>query len=249
MTVREIVRGTVRGALAMTRVGRAVEGVDLPDVVCLTYDDGPDPEGTRAVMEALSDRGATGTFFVMANRVRRHPEVLAEVLAEGHEIALHGIDHRDLTHCSPREVRALTRDALALVEDTAQERVRWFRPPYIGLRIDGWAALRGLPVRFVGAGSAIPDWTTDLSHAERMDHLRGALSPGDVVLAHDSWATVDDNAYPGAEPDVDRRRLTADALALAEERGLRPLTLSQAAGAGDVRTSLRVALRRQDGPS
>lgn len=248
MSLRDGIRRSVRSVVGATRMGRALEGVDRSDALCLTYDDGPDPVGTREVLEALAERDAKGTFFVMANRVRRHPEVLREVASEGHEIALHGIDHRDLTRCSPRQVRTLTKDALALVEDALGEPVRWFRPPYIGLRADGWLALRGLPVTFVGAGSAIPDWLPELSDAQRLEELRRTLTPGDIVLAHDSFALPEDNAYRTRAPIVDRRRLTREALDLAAARGLRPLTLTGAVASAPSRTAFQVALRRQQPP-
>lgn len=245
MSARSSVRTVVRRALAATRLGRAVEAFPDTDIVCLTWDDGPDPVGTTAVLEALSERGARGTFFVMANRVRQHPSVLLETAGEGHEIALHGPDHRDLTRCSPAQVRRLTRDSLAVVEDVLGAPVRWFRPPYVGLRLDGWLALRGLPLRFVASGSAIPDWEPHLDDAARIAQLRTELSAGDVVLAHDSWAGPEDNALPGPEPVVDRGWLARRALDLCEERGLGPVTLTTAAASASPRTAFRVALRPQ----
>jgi peptidoglycan/xylan/chitin deacetylase (PgdA/CDA1 family) len=232
-------RSTLEGA----GLGRAVEGFDLPGHACLTYDDGPDPSGTREVLEALRAHGAKATFFVLANRVRRHPEVLHEVVSEGHEIALHGADHRDLGRCAPWQVRTLVRDSRHRVEDALGGPIEWYRPPYVSLRLDGWAALRGLGLRFVASGSAIPDWEVDQDDASRIDELRRSLSPGDVVLAHDSWATTDDNALPGPQPEVDRRWLTAQSLLLLEERSLSPLTLSQAQALAEPRTAIRVALR------
>ncbi|HSP60028.1 MAG TPA: polysaccharide deacetylase family protein [Ornithinimicrobium sp.] len=237
-------RGLARAGLERSGMGRAVEGFDLPDAVCLTYDDGPDPRGTRTVLGQLAERGATATFFVMANRVRRHPEVLQEVLRAGHEVALHGPDHRDLSADGPVRVRRLVLDARAEVEDVAGRGVTWFRPPYVALRLDGWVALRGTGLRFAASGAAIRDWQTELDDARRVALLRADLSPGDVVLAHDSWAGEDDHTRRGREPVLDRGWLCARALDIFAERGLRTLTLSGAAAEGAARTATRAALRR-----
>ena len=76
-------------------------------VVALTYDDGPDPENTPAVLDALAAFGATATFFVLADRAEKHPELLRRIVAEGHDVGLHGEDHTRLSTLSARE--ALTR--------------------------------------------------------------------------------------------------------------------------------------------
>src|SRR4051812_19742199 len=57
--------------------------------VALTFDDGPHPSGTPAVLEALSAAGARATFFLVAEQVRRWPRLAARIAAEGHAVALH----------------------------------------------------------------------------------------------------------------------------------------------------------------
>ena len=65
----------------------------LASGVALTFDDGPHPEGTPAVLEALAAGGATATFFVVGEQVRRRPELVQRIVAAGHEVALHGDRH------------------------------------------------------------------------------------------------------------------------------------------------------------
>ena len=62
--------------------------------VALTFDDGPHPEGTPAVLEALARAGARATFFVVGEQVQRRPALVAEIAAAGHVVALHGYRHR-----------------------------------------------------------------------------------------------------------------------------------------------------------
>ena len=63
--------------------------------VALTFDDGPDPLGTPAILEALDDLGWRATFFLLGAQVRRFPDVARSVAAAGHEIAVHGHVHRN----------------------------------------------------------------------------------------------------------------------------------------------------------
>jgi peptidoglycan/xylan/chitin deacetylase (PgdA/CDA1 family) len=100
--------------------------------VVLTYDDGPEPGGTDAVLKVLAGHGVTATFFVLLSRTRRYPGLLSEVLAAGHEIGLHGVDHQRLTTLDPAHVAQRTADARHELEDTIGREVRWFRPPYGG---------------------------------------------------------------------------------------------------------------------
>src|SRR5262245_49884078 len=85
--------------------------------IALTFDDGPHPDGTPAVLEQLDRERATATFFLVGEQVERSPSLAAEIAAAGHEIALHGYLHRLLF---ARSSRGLDRDldrATALIED------------------------------------------------------------------------------------------------------------------------------------
>ena len=84
----------------------SIDGVRAatPDMVGLTFDDGPDPVSTPQVLASLERAGTTATFFMLAERVSRHPEIVRDVVGAGHEVALHGIDHQRLTALSPQEV-------------------------------------------------------------------------------------------------------------------------------------------------
>src|SRR6266566_8615347 len=71
----------------------------------LTFDDGPHPLGTPAVLSALADAGVTATFFLVGEQVERNPGLAAEIVAAGHGVALHCNRHRNLLRLTPRQVR------------------------------------------------------------------------------------------------------------------------------------------------
>src|SRR3954466_12802394 len=98
--------------------------------VVLTYDDGPQAGDTEGILEALAERQATATFFVLMSRVRRHPGLFQDVVAAGHEIGLHGVDHRRLTTVPVDELDKRTADAKDELQDRLGRAVTWFRPPY-----------------------------------------------------------------------------------------------------------------------
>ena len=241
MALRDLLPADLKRGLR--RAGAVVGSVEAvatsaPDVV-LTFDDGPDPVGTPAVLEALAAHGATATFFVLLTRVRRHPELLARVRAAGHEIGLHGVDHQRLTRFSGAEVRTRTAAARAELEALTGEPVRWFRPPYGAQTPATWLAVRRTGLVPVLWGPTTWDWR-DVSQEDRVRKALQGARAGAVVLAHDAFAGASDGAVEGAsdgaaggvpgvvEPDVDRRDLVDRVLAAYAEQGLRGRSLGAA---------------------
>ena len=86
----------VRRMLVPSLLGRG-----RPSSVALTFDDGPHPQGTPAMLDTLDQLGWKATFFVLGTQARRHPEIVSETVRRGHEIAVHGDEHRYLIARSP----------------------------------------------------------------------------------------------------------------------------------------------------
>jgi peptidoglycan/xylan/chitin deacetylase (PgdA/CDA1 family) len=96
--------------------------------VALTFDDGPDPDATPAVLEQLEAAGATATFFLVGEQVRAHPELAAEVAARGHVVGLHGFTH--VEHDELADPRADLERGAATLADAAGRPPVLYRPPY-----------------------------------------------------------------------------------------------------------------------
>ena len=162
--------------LASWRELPAREWLERDDAVALTFDDGPDPDSTPAVLDALDEARAKATFFVVAEQLRDHPELARAAVERGHEIGVHGIAHRELEpiHEALDEVRALT---------GTEPRV--CRPPYGRFTPATWEAVRGLGLEPVYWSAWGEDW--EPLSAERIAHLVCRdLRPRLIVLLHDS---------------------------------------------------------------
>lgn len=154
--------------------------------VALTFDDGPHPLGTPALLDLLGEAGARATFFLIGEQVERMPDIAARITEGGHLIALHGYRHRNLLRVTPR---ALARDldrAHAVIAQASGQAPALYRPPYgifspAGLalvRRRGWA-----PLLWSRWGH---DWRR-FNTAERIaSEVTEDLSPGDVLLLHDA---------------------------------------------------------------
>lgn len=151
----------------------------------LTFDDGPGPEGTRAVIEALAAGGAHATFFVLGERVRAHPELLREILAAGHRVELHGDAHLDHRTVEGGVLAADTDRAIATLRASGVEPV-WWRLPWgrPGPATVGIARDRGL--RIVGWDVDTHDWRSD-GVGDQPSSFQDAARRGGVVLMHDGF--------------------------------------------------------------
>jgi peptidoglycan/xylan/chitin deacetylase (PgdA/CDA1 family) len=197
----------------------------------LTFDDGPEPGGTEPVLAALADRGATATFFVLLSRVRRYRSLFDEVVAAGHEIGLHGVDHRPLTDFSPAEVRRRTAAGKAELEDATGSAVQWFRPPYGRQTVRTWRAVRSTGLVPVLWGPTTMDWC-ERSPAERRAIAQRGISRGSIVLAHDGFAAAVDAVDDGPAPVLDRGELIGQVLDDYADRGLLARSLGEAVSSG-----------------
>jgi peptidoglycan/xylan/chitin deacetylase (PgdA/CDA1 family) len=162
--------------------------IDSEDAVLLTFDDGPHPLGTPAMLRILADERARATFFLVGEQVRRHPSLAAEIAAAGHAVALHGEHHRLLLRLSPQAARAdLDRGAETVAEATGLP-ITLHRPPhgiYSPAALDhvrerGWA-----PLLWSRSGR---DRRGNRGPGRIAAEVTRDLAAGDVLLLHDSDA-------------------------------------------------------------
>ncbi|MEK8227840.1 polysaccharide deacetylase family protein [Oerskovia sp. M15] len=86
------------------------------------------PGAHPRLLDLLAARGETATFFALARQVRAHPEIARRIVADGHELALHGHDHRSLLTMGDAEAVRYVRDAKNEVESIVSTPIVSFRP-------------------------------------------------------------------------------------------------------------------------
>jgi peptidoglycan/xylan/chitin deacetylase (PgdA/CDA1 family) len=151
--------------------------------IALTFDDGPHPQGTLAVLDALGDTKAT--FFMVGERVLKAPDVAREVVARGHEIAIHGHRHRNLLRLTPQAVARDFDEAYDAIVTHTGVSPTLHRPPY---GIYSWTALREVrrrgwtPLLWSRWGH---DWRARATPERIAAEVTRDLQPGDVLLLHD----------------------------------------------------------------
>jgi peptidoglycan/xylan/chitin deacetylase (PgdA/CDA1 family) len=170
---------------------RAAAALDIPRTVdqsgvALTFDDGPHPEGTPAVLEALERAGAKATFFMVGEQVDRRPELAAEVVSRGHLVALHAYRHRLHLRMTPRLLEADIARGLASLERAIDRKPTLHRPPYGIYSPWGLRAVRSVGLSQLLWSRWGKDWRGDTT-PERIAALAAeGARPGDVILLHDA---------------------------------------------------------------
>jgi peptidoglycan-N-acetylglucosamine deacetylase len=154
--------------------------------VALTFDDGPHPQGTPAVLEALREAQAPATFFLAGEQVARRPSLAAEIVAAGHRVELHCHRHRNLLRLSVREFLDDAERARAAIEEATEQAIADYRPPYgifsaatlRAVRRRGWR-----PVLWSRWGR---DWARRASAESIARRSSAGARAGDILLLHDA---------------------------------------------------------------
>jgi peptidoglycan/xylan/chitin deacetylase (PgdA/CDA1 family) len=154
--------------------------------IALTFDDGPHPNGTPAVLDALRSASATATFFLVGEQVERWPALAAEIATGGHEIALHGYRHHLLLRRTPADLARDLDRALAVIGEATGRVPTCYRPPYGVFSAAGLAQVRRrgwVPLLWSRWGRDWGPYETPETIARR---ATTGLTQGDVVLLHDA---------------------------------------------------------------
>ncbi|SDF12182.1 glycosyltransferase [Limimaricola pyoseonensis] len=169
-------------------------GRGRPDQIVLTFDDGPDPRHTPAILDALKEKGVPASFFVLGQSVAQSPQILRRILREGHEIGSHSYWHPKMSAISETRARLEINSTQLAIGTASGVSARLYREPY--MRSGGpihpaeLATLRPLhEAGYVIAGIEVVPWDWTASSPEALTDeviAQIAQGAGNVVLLHDS---------------------------------------------------------------
>ena len=168
------------------RVTPALVGRGRDDHVALTFDDGPDPASTPAFLTELDRRGWRATFFMLGVMARRSPSLVADVAAAGHEVAVHGDEHRNMLRRTPRAARDDIQRATDTIADLAGVEPSWFRPPFGVLSLGALSGARRAGLTTVLWTTWGRDWRQEATPDTVAAEVLRRYVVGGTVLLHDS---------------------------------------------------------------
>jgi|RhiMetdeSRZDD1v2_1073273.scaffolds.fasta_scaffold928993_2 peptidoglycan/xylan/chitin deacetylase (PgdA/CDA1 family) len=178
-------RQTAKRALETLLPRRAllVRGPENSRQVCLTFDDGPHPVHTPALLDALFEHGVRATFFVVGERAAECPELVRRMVREGHVVGSHSYHHRPPEETSTAELYREVCESIELLSPLIGKPPSLFRPPHGKLTMGKLGALWSL-------GQTVVLWSLDPRDYTKSAHIevthRVDVEGGDIVLLHDS---------------------------------------------------------------
>jgi peptidoglycan/xylan/chitin deacetylase (PgdA/CDA1 family) len=154
--------------------------------VAITFDDGPHPQGTPAILEALREAEAVATFFLVGEQVVRRPELVAEIVAAGHRVELHCFRHRNQLRLGARQLLADADRARAAIEEAGGQAIADYRPPYGIFSAVGLRAVRSRGWRPLLWSQWGRDWDRRATPASIARRVGARARAGDILLLHDA---------------------------------------------------------------
>lgn len=213
----------------------SVNSTGAIDRYAITFDDGPDPETTPRLLELLDLLGVRSTFFLLVDQCDAYPKLARAIAEHGHEIALHGRDHRRITSFPTRAAAAdylkAARDDLASATNRS---IRHYRPPYGAQSVRSFLAAGDAGLEVTVWNSDAEDWV-DRTVNEVAALARSGIRPGGVLLFHERL----EPDLPRAAPTTtfDRCAVVEQIITECRSRGLEPSTLAEMVdNCGRVRT-------------
>jgi len=209
------------GAVAMTVAGppQAANAAACTGYVALTFDDGPNPSTTNALLNALRSAGVRATFFNIGQRVQQNPALARAQQAAGMWIGNHSWTHPHMTQLGTAQMASEISQTQQAIQQATGVTPRLFRPPYGETN----ATLRSVQAQF---GLTEVLWSVDSqdwngASTAQIVQAASTLQDGGVILMHDGYQTTI-NAIPQIVANLTSRGLCAGMISPVTGRAVAP---------------------------
>ena len=152
--------------------------------VYLTFDDGPIPEVTPAVLDILAKYGVKATFFMVGENIEKHPEVYEQVVKAGHSIGNHTYNHLKGWKYSTKEYLANVEKSP--ITNHQSSITNLFRPPYGKATLCQRRALTRLGYRIIFWDILTRDYEASRTPEQMLAQIQKETRPGSIINFHDS---------------------------------------------------------------
>lgn len=152
--------------------------------IALTFDDGPHPYKTDAVLDLLRQYGIKATFFVIGENVSYYPEPLKRAVALGHEIGNHTYHHALMSQACAQNVAEEIEMTEDIILRTAGYRTKLFRPPEGAYNENALSVIRSKDYRVILWTVDTRDWE-NTSAEDMVKTVMSGVRGGSILLFHD----------------------------------------------------------------
>lgn len=161
------------------------------NIIYITFDDGPIPDVTPFVLNALADYDAKATFFCIGDNVRKYPEIYQEVIKAGHSIGNHTFNHLNGWNTDDEKYLENIGECAEYVKSDL------FRPPYGRIKKSQIKKLktRHPDIKVIMWDVLSGDFDQNLSPEKCLENVLRATVPGSIIVFHDSLKAFDRLKY------------------------------------------------------
>ena len=172
-------------------------------IVALTFDDGPSPPYTERLLDVLAKHEVKATFFMIGNRIEKHPETVHRVIAEGHQVGNHSYSHPLLGFLPPNSVRREIERTDKLLRQVGVTGEIVFRAPVLTRFLPvAWVLAKGNRAH-ISCNVWSWDWITQNPDRITRTVLR-KMEPGSIIVLHDGKASNENGDRSGTIEATDR---------------------------------------------
>lgn len=154
--------------------------------IALTFDDGPHPETTQKILDILNQHQVPATFFVLGKQAARYPDILTQLVKQGHEIGNHSFSHPNLETLTPKEVKTEILKTQQIVYQITGTIPQYVRPPYGNI---SYNTAQNIATPIVNWDVDSLDWKTKNPEQIMID-IKKQLSQSNIILLHDIHQTT-----------------------------------------------------------
>ncbi len=156
-------------------------------VVSLTFDDGPDPKNTPAVLDVLKKHHTAATFFLVGSRAETNPALVKRMASEGHEIGNHSMSHADYNGKNIEFIRNDIKQCNDVIYKICKQRPELYRPPggYLSYDLVALTQKEKLKIAYWTYQQDSKDWKSGTKSSQIASHIVKNIKPGQIIILHD----------------------------------------------------------------
>jgi peptidoglycan/xylan/chitin deacetylase (PgdA/CDA1 family) len=164
--------------------------------VAISFDDGPDHSFTAELLDILQENHVHATFFVVGEMVKKSPDAVHRILAEGHTLGNHSFDHPNLTQIPPEKLETeldhQIGDTNHLVMELTEKRMNLFRTPYGAINNEIIADINAKGFSIIHWDVDTRDWDKSITADKIVETVKEQIQPGSIILMHSApWINKD----------------------------------------------------------
>lgn len=152
--------------------------------IALTFDDGPNPPYTNQILNILKKENIKATFFVCGANVKRHPELVTQIVKNGHLIGNHTYYHKRLETISGLNYQEII-DMQKLIDGLTDQKQKLFRPPYGYMPFWLKNKLVRNGFKIIDYNDSGHDWEKNITSGQITQNIINNASDGQLILLHD----------------------------------------------------------------